>query len=98
MTLEVKFVSKFESIFETALDQESIRGSVGYFRQNHLDKKISGYCPFQEVDAFNNCFLLQVKDINAKLKKIILKRLYVEMLTFDVFQKIKIFSEKHFVN
>jgi hypothetical protein len=71
---------------------------LGTLGEITLDKKISGYCPFQEVDAFNNCFLLQVKNINSKLTKNILKRLYVEKLTFDVFQKIEIFSKKHFVN
>jgi hypothetical protein len=46
MTLEVKFLSKFESIFKTALAHESA-DQFATFCEIALDKKISCYSPFK---------------------------------------------------
>jgi hypothetical protein len=45
-TLEVEYLGEFESIFETAFDQES-EDQFGSFGKITLDKKISRYCPFK---------------------------------------------------
>ncbi len=52
-TLEVEYLGKFESIFETALDQES-EGQLGTFGEITLDKKISCYCPFNRGSVSKN--------------------------------------------
>ncbi len=46
MTLKVEFLREFESLFETALDQESEILQVGAFDEMNSDKKNSRYCSF----------------------------------------------------
>ncbi len=46
-TLEVEFLSEFESMFKTALDQE-LEDLLGTVDEITLDKKISQYCPFKQ--------------------------------------------------
>ncbi len=47
-TYKSKFLSEFESIFETALDHKS-EDQLGTFGEINLHKKISGYCPFNRT-------------------------------------------------
>jgi hypothetical protein len=47
---EVKYLYEFESLFETALGQES-EEQLGTFGEITLVKKISRYCPFKGTVA-----------------------------------------------
>ncbi len=52
-TLEVEFLGEFESMFETALDQES-EDLLGTFGEITLDKKVSRYFLFKRTVKIMN--------------------------------------------
>jgi hypothetical protein len=62
MTLKVEFLREFESLFETALDQESEILQVGAFDEINSDKKNSRYCSFTLQVPLRNLHYQQSKN------------------------------------